>query len=114
MAASLIIRIPYNLAVLAIKAAAWCSFPRISLLVVAGLALILEALRVEADVWVVAVGIVQPYLVVDYQPRLLVAYLAQPAVQCDPVVDVGLPCALPCLAPIELLLGQHRPQSFGL
>ena len=41
----------------------------------ARLALVLEALRVEADVWVVAVLIVQPYSMVDYMPRLLVALL---------------------------------------
>lgn len=75
------------------------------------LALIEEELRVEADAWVVTVHIIEPYLVMDYQPRLLATDLAQPAVHCHPALDESIPCSLPCLGLIELFLSQHLSGS---
>ena len=98
----------------AIQTSARCGASWISLFIVTGLSLVEEVVRVEADVRVVAVVIVQPYNVVDYPTRLLTTYLAQPAIQCYPVVNVGLPCSLPRFASVELFLGQHSPQSCGL
>ena len=54
--------------------------PWVSLFVVAGLALVEEALGIEADVWVVAIDVVQPYCVMDYLPRFLSAYLTEAAI----------------------------------
>ena len=110
----LIVCVSYNLAIRAIQASTSHSLARIALFVVARLALILEALRIETDVWVVAVDVVQPDSMMNYQTQLLVTYLAQPTIQCYPVIDIGLPCSLPRFALIELFLGQHSPQSFGL
>jgi hypothetical protein len=56
---------------------------------VTGLALIHEVLRVQTDLRVIAVHIVEPYLMVYYQTRLIVAYLAQPAVQRYPCIDIA-------------------------
>lgn len=46
----------------------------------AGLTLIEEVGRIEADLRIVAVDIVEPYLVVDYQPRLHTADLTDAAI----------------------------------
>ena len=73
----------------------------------AGLALILEVIRVEAYGRVVAVRVVQPYLVMYYQPRLLVALLAHPSIHSYTHINVGLPGPAPRLGFIELFLGQH-------
>lgn len=59
----------------------------------AGLAFVFEALRVQADIRVVAVVVVEPDGVVYYEARLLSAYLAEPAVNGQPAVDVRPPCS---------------------
>ena len=100
----LIICIPYDFTIWTIDAPTWCCFPWVPLLVVTGLALILEQARVEAHLWVVAVHIVQPYSMVYYIARLLVADLTQSTIQGQPCVDVGLPRQLPCSASVELFL----------
>jgi hypothetical protein len=47
---------------------------------VAGLALVEEALRIEANVRVITVDVIQPYSVMDYLARFLSAYLTKAAV----------------------------------
>ena len=100
----LIVRISYDFAVLTVQTAARCDLPGISFFVVTGLALIHEVLRVQADLWVVAVLIVQPYLVVYYQARLVVTYFTQPTIQCHPLVNISLPSHAPGFGLIELFL----------
>ena len=102
-----ILCVPYDLAIRSIQAPTSCGQSWVFLLVVTGLALVHEVLRVEADVRIVAVLVVQPYLMMDYLARLLMTYLAQPAINGQPVVDVCTPCPLPCSCLIELFLGQH-------
>jgi hypothetical protein len=73
---------------------------------VACLAFIEESFRVQADVGIVAIDIIQPYGVVHDLPRLITAYLAEPTVDSQPMVYISLPGFLPCLAFIKLFLGQ--------
>ena len=80
----------------------------------ARLALILEALRIEADVWVVAVHIVQPYGVVHDLAQLLMAYLTQATIYGHAIIDIGSPGPEPRLAFVELFLGQHRLAPLGM
>ena len=56
--------------------------------------MIAARLEVEAYVWVIAVCIIKPYLMMDDQPGLLMAYLTQPAVYRHPVCDVCPPAHL--------------------
>ena len=96
--------ISYDLAVRAIQAAPRCCLPWVAFLVVTRLTLIHKVIEAQADLWVVAVLIVQPYLVVYYSTRLIMAYLTQPAVNGQPVVYVALPGHPPRFAFIELFL----------
>ena len=73
------------------------------------LTFILEALRVQAYVWVVAVHIVQPDGVVYDQAGLLTAYLAQPTIHGQPRLDEGIPGTAPGPALVELFLGHALP-----
>jgi hypothetical protein len=59
---------------------------------VAGLAFVLEALRVQCYVWVVAVSVVEPDSMVNYKPRLLVTYFTEPAVYGEPIINISLTC----------------------
>jgi hypothetical protein len=76
---------------------------------VTGLALIQKVLRIETDLWVVAVLIVQPYPVVYYQPRLLATDLTEPTILSYALIDEGLPGPAPCLCLVELFLGHIWP-----
>jgi hypothetical protein len=73
---------------------------------VTGLALIKESLRVQADVRVVAVDVVQPYGMMYDPPRLVATHLTEPAVHSQPLCYESLPRTFPCAAFIELLLCQ--------
>ena len=75
------------------------------------LALVKEVLRIETDVWIVAVDIIQPYLVVDYQPRLHATDLADAAVHSHPLLNERIPHTLPCFSLIKLFLSQHLSGS---
>jgi hypothetical protein len=75
---------------------------------VTSLADILEVVLVQCDVRVVAVEVIQPYLVVvDDQTRLLVAQLTDAAIYCNTFIYIALPGSQPWPALIELFLGQH-------
>jgi hypothetical protein len=79
---------------------------------VAGLANILEVILVETDLWVVAVYIIQPYLVVvDNKARLFVAQLTHTTIDSQSLIDVSLPSSQPWPAFIELLLIHRRSTS---
>ena len=99
-----------NLTVRPIKASTWRFFSRVSVFVVAGLALILEALRVQTYVWVVAVHIVQPDGMVYDQAWLLATLLTYPTIQGQPCIYVRLPGPSPGHALVELFLG-HADHS---
>lgn len=104
----LIICVPYDLTVWSIPDATRCWFPRIHFFVVAGLALQLEVVRVETDLWIVAVGIVQPDPVVVYDCSWLYsAGLADPTVYRFPAGYVVRPGPLPRSGLVKLFLGQH-------
>ena len=99
--------IAYDLAVRAVYAPTWCLFPWVSLLVVASLALELEVVRVQTDLWVVAVDVVEPGSpVVDYLARLYAAGLAESSVDCRPSRYVCVTRTSPCLRLVELFLIQ--------
>ena len=104
-----ILRVPYDFTIRTIKASPRCGDPRILLLVVAGLALIKKILRVQADLWIVAVLIIQPDLMVDNEPRLLTTDLTGPAVHGFPLINEGLPCPPPGSGLVELFLGHLWP-----
>jgi hypothetical protein len=76
------------------------------------LTFILEPLRVQADIWVITIHIVEPYSVMDNQPRLLATYLAQPTIYGQPIVYISLPDTLPWSALVELFL-IHSTHSNG-
>ena len=78
------------------------------------LTLIKKVVRVEADLWIVAVDIVQPDLVMDYQPRLHATDLTDATIYAHALLYESIPHSLPCFSLIELLLGQHpaRPLCF--
>ena len=79
----------------------------------AGLANILEVILVETDLWIVAVYIIQPYLVVvDDVARFLVAQLTHTTIDGQALIDVSLPGAEPWSALVELLLIHRRTTSF--
>jgi hypothetical protein len=78
---------------------------------VARLALQLEVVRVETDLWVVAVVIVEPDDVVHYLARLFTTYLTQPSICGQPIVYIRPPCFLPGWASVELFLVQCFPSS---
>lgn len=105
----LVLRIPNHFAIRTIKASAWRCSSWILLLVVAGLALIEEVVIIETYLWVVAVHIIKPYLVMDYEPRLLATDLADPAIHSQALIDEGLPGPLPGRALVELFLGHLWP-----
>ena len=100
-----------DLAVWSVFAAAWGGLSRVYLFVVARLALVLETLRVEADVWVVAVRIVQPYGMVYDLPWLITTHLTQTTINRYSVINKGLPSTAPGLALVELLLIHGRSTS---
>ena len=106
-----IISIPYNLPIGTVKASAFRDLPRIAFFVMTVLAFIQEALRVEADVRIVAVLIIEPDGMVNYLPRLITTDLTQPAIYCHSIIYESLPCFLPGLAFIELLL-VHPDHSY--
>jgi hypothetical protein len=78
---------------------------------VTSLALIQKVLRVKTDVRVVTVDIVQPYLVVHYQPRLHATDLTDATVNSHPLLNESISRSLPCLGFIELFLSQHLSGS---
>ena len=97
--------IAYYFTVRPVSAPTRYSFPRVAFLVVAGLALEHEVVRVQRDVRVVAVLIVEPDLpVMDNLARLYVAGLAQPAVYCHSFGYVSIPSTSPRLGLVELFL----------
>ena len=78
----------------------------------ARLALIHEVVRVQTDVWVVAVDVIQPDLMVHDLARLLLTDLTDPAVYGQPFVYVCLPGQPPGLGFIELfLVNMSRPPT---
>ena len=105
--------VAYNLTVRPVTAPTGCCFPRIALLVVTSLAFQHEVVRVQRDVRVVAVDVVQPCPPVVHDPaRLYTAGLAQPSVDGRPFFDVCVPGASPRLGLVELLLvNVSRPPS---
>ncbi len=107
----LILAVSNYLAIWTIQASTRCCFPWVSLLVVTSLALIEEVGRIEADLWVVAVHIVKPYLVMDYEPRLHATHLADSTIQSHALLNESPPCSLPCLGLVELFLSQHLSGS---
>lgn len=99
--------IAYYLAIWTISAPAWCRFAWVLLLVVARLAFEHEVVRVQCDLWVVAVCIVEPCPpVVDYLSKLYSAGLAQSAVDGLSFLYVCITCASPRLRLVELFLIQ--------
>ena len=50
---------------------------------------------VEADLWIIAVHIIEPYDMMNYQPRLYSTYLTQPTIYSVPVIYVCLPSPKP-------------------
>ena len=103
--------VPDDLTVRPIEAPARCRPSRVALLVVALLTFISEVARVQADLWVVAVVVVQPYLMMDCLAQLLATLLADTSVNCHPCFYISGPGSTPCLAFIELRLGHsglHR------
>ena len=103
----LIFRISYDFPVCTISASAWCSQSWISFFVMTCLTLIHKIIRVQADHWVIAIRIIQPYLMVNYSTRLIMAHFTQPAIYSQPCVDVRLPGLPPRWCLIELFLVQH-------
>ncbi len=101
-----IIRVTYNFPIWTVQASARCGKSRVSFLVVACLALIEESLRVQADVRIVAVDVVQPYGMVYDLPRLVATHLTEPAIHSQPLCYESIPCAFPCSAFIKLFLCQ--------
>jgi hypothetical protein len=79
---------------------------------VAGLAFISEVIRVEADLWVFAVVIVKPYLMMDDPPQLLVAYLTDPAVDSLALIYICVSGSSPGGCLVELFLGHVGPPVF--
>ena len=106
-----IICIPYNFPIWTVQASARCCQSWVSFLVVTGLALIKESLRVQADVRVVAVDVVQPYGMVYDLPRLITTDLAQTTIHRYSVINKGLPSTAPGSAFIELFLSHGRSTS---
>ena len=97
-------------AVLSVDASPRSRLSHIALLVVARLTFISEVVRVQADILIIAVGIIQPYFVVDYFTRLLPTLLTCASVHSHTVCYISCPCPAPCLALIELLLSHlHTP-----
>ena len=70
------------------------------------LTLVHKIVRVQADHRIVAVRIIQPYLVVNYSTRLIVTYFTQPAIYSQPCIDVCLPGLPPRWCLVELFLVQ--------
>ena len=87
-----------------VKAPTRRCFSWVFLFVVAGLAFIQESFRIETDVWIIAVDVVEPYRMMNNQPWFLTTHLTQPAVYGQPAVDECLPASAPRLAFVELLL----------
>lgn len=98
------LRIAYDFAIRAVEAASRYDFSRIYLSIVAGLTFVSEVIRVQADLGIVAVDIIQPRLVMDNQPGLYVANLAQTAVDGQSPTDVGIPCPFPGSGLVKLFL----------
>ena len=105
--------VAYDLPVRAVPAAARCRFPWVALLVVAGLALQHEIVRVQCDLRVVAVYVVQPCPpVVHYLAGLYAAGLAQPSVNGQPFIYIRIARSAPRLGSVKLLLvDMSRPPS---
>ena len=102
-----------NLTIRPIPASSWRFPSRIYLFVMAVEANILEVVLVETDLRVVAVDVVQPYLVVvDNVSRFIMAQLTDTTVDSYALIDVSLPGAEPWSAFIELLLVHRRTTSF--
>ena len=83
---------------------------RVLLFVVAVLALISKVLRVEADLRVIAVLVVQPYGMMHDLSEPLPAYLTDAAVLGFPHCDEGRPGSPPGHRPVEARL-RHGPPS---
>jgi hypothetical protein len=71
---------------------------------VTGLTFIHKVVKVQADLWVVAVLIIQPYLMVYYLTRLIMTDLTQPAIYSQPIVYISLPSQAPGFGLVELFL----------
>ena len=79
-----------------------------------GLTFILEVRRVQADLWIVAVLIVQPDLMVNDQARLIMTDLTQSAIYSQPTIYISLPSQAPGPGLVELFLVHvHPPLKHG-
>lgn len=107
-----VVCIPDYFAVISVDAAPRSCLSHVAFLVVARLTLIAEVVRVQADFLIIAVGIIQPYFVMDYFTRLLPALLTCASVHSHTVCYISRPCSAPCLALIELFLRHpHTPMD---
>lgn len=106
----LIVAVSHDFPVCSVPAPARLGSPRICLPVMARLALIKEILRVQADLRIVAIHVIQPYFVMYHSSRFLPAHLAHAAIRGNPVRNIITPGPPPCLGSIKLFLCHtHTP-----
>ena len=101
--------ISQNFSIRPISAAARCFLAWVYFFVMAVLAFVFEVVRVQTYLWVIAVNIIQPYLMVDDLARLIPAYLTQSAINSFPVCDIAQPRPAPWSAQIKLFLCHVLP-----
>ena len=106
----LIICIPDYFSILTIDATPRSCQPWVALLVVARLAFVSQVLRVQADFLIIAVGIIQPYFVVDYFTWLLPTLLTNASVHSHAICYICRSGSAPRLGLVEFLLSHlHTP-----